>query len=598
MWFFKRNNVTVGPIAETEIQDYVSAGVITPETWIRISESDPWMPARSVNGFLTVEEVRQAVIQSVNEKEIRFHCPACKQRYRMDPSAVGDSVVCTQCGINLKITLPTLKNDFFAAQIPEGPIVCPHCWQKFSLDHLYYIAAHPELVGDSVLGSDAPLRFLPTIFNATGLPLDSRGMVCTDMACPRCHLRIPSTVIDVPSLYFSIVGAPASGKSYFLTSMIHRVKEGLPKYFDLAFFDADPLTNAVVSRYEQILFMAKKRDEIVMLPKTQQVGSEFSSQVLLNGMTVDLPKPTLFLMQTLPSHYAHAKPNIPFPRNIVFYDNAGEHFQPGTDTVGNPASQHLPHSNGIIFLFDPTEDVRMRPFCDVGDPQVRDHVKVTDQGLLFSEMVSRLRRHHNLKAGEKSSVPLVVAVGKYDVWESHFSYPLRKSELVTEDKEMLSWRLNLQTVMNISFRLREKMLDVSPDLVNTAESFFERVIFVPVSSFGNFAQESESGALGIRPDMIHPIWVETPFYVLLQQLGYVPATEKMPADIPASVTMIENYKISDNAVVFSVDGAERIQLPKNYLGHVIEIKGKPYLLPSHPEMQVVDQLADEAFWDL
>ena len=33
-------------------------------------------------------------------------------------------------------------------------ITCPHCWQRFPLDELVWVAGHEELRGDPVLGKD------------------------------------------------------------------------------------------------------------------------------------------------------------------------------------------------------------------------------------------------------------------------------------------------------------------------------------------------------------------------------------------------------------------------------------------------------------
>ena len=101
------------------------------------------------------------------------------------------------------------------SNVENGEIVCPHCWGLCSLETILFISSHPELVGDPLLGGDAATRFLPKYFTAKGTAFDERGMECSDMACPHCHLKIPNAVIDLPSSFFSIVGAPASGKSYF-----------------------------------------------------------------------------------------------------------------------------------------------------------------------------------------------------------------------------------------------------------------------------------------------------------------------------------------------------------------------------------------------
>ena len=96
-------------------------------------------------------------------------------------------------------------------------IVCPHCWHRFDIDEFLFIARHQSLVGDPVLGSDAQQRFLPSRFTLEGNALDAAGMSCPDMACPRCHLRIPQTASEMPPLFLSISGD--LDENLFLTSI-------------------------------------------------------------------------------------------------------------------------------------------------------------------------------------------------------------------------------------------------------------------------------------------------------------------------------------------------------------------------------------------
>src|SRR5438045_2174112 len=94
---------------------------------------------------------------------------------------------------------------------------CPHCWSSFRPEDVLWISAHQDLLGDPRLGADHPQRFLPTIFDLNGNALDGRGVPSTQLACPRCHLKIPRGLLEMEALFVSIIGAHGSGKSYLLT---------------------------------------------------------------------------------------------------------------------------------------------------------------------------------------------------------------------------------------------------------------------------------------------------------------------------------------------------------------------------------------------
>ncbi len=145
---------------------------------------------------------------------------------------------------------------------------CPHCWHHFSPAEILWIAQHSDLIGDARLGADHPQRFLPSRFNPAGEAIDSRGFPCHGLACPRCHLELPRAIIELPALFWSILGAPACGKSYFLASMTWQLRQVLPQRFALNFSDVDPAFNRVVNEYEDAIFLADQPHNIVAIRKT------------------------------------------------------------------------------------------------------------------------------------------------------------------------------------------------------------------------------------------------------------------------------------------------------------------------------------------
>lgn len=530
--------------------------------------------------------------------EIHFLCPSCSQRYSIaQEKFTGEKITCQVCSEPFVLTLspdlfaerqniinsplttesvadPNILQEEvdFSEEIPEGDITCPHCWKTFSKENVCYISCHPDLLGDPVVGEFEQKRFVPTVYHSSGLPLDARGMACTDMACPHCHLRIPATIVDLSSIYFSIAGAPSSGKSYFLTSMIHKLRSSLPEN-NLSFYDVDPVINRVLNGYEDTIFMALDQDSVVSLPKTQQIGGDFSNQILKNGISFELPKPFIFRMQE-----THSSSANPLDKNVIFYDNAGEHFQPGADSIANPATTHLAHSDGIVFLFDPLNDANMRKGCDQRDPQTELNTKVIDQTTLFAEMVNRIRRHGNLVSGQSSDIPLIVAVGKYDTWRKQLPQDISTISPLCENDDDFSLELDWNTIMNVSFMVREGMQNVAPALVAQAEAFFKTVIFVPVSSFGCLASKAETGNIGIIPSQLNPIWVDVPVMLLLAQKGLFPKNTNCSGATPDSALVC---KVQDRQIIFRhpVSG-RRVSLPDIYQNIVLDINGKKYKMPA------------------
>ena len=601
-WYYKKNGVSVGPLNEENLILLIRQGRLTGNSILRDSTSLVWKTASDfpvlAPYFKEPEEESSTIaaeILSVDSTDFRFSCPVCHQNYSGAIALYkGKKIVCRQCSAEIsipeEIVSPEAVPEILPEEIPDGEILCPHCWRTFPRQYLMYISTHPSLVGDPVCGEHEQKRFFPVVFNSIGQPLDSEGMVCTDMACPHCHLRLPASIVDLNSLYFSIVGAPASGKSYFLTAFTHVLRKVLPEYFGFSFLDVDPQMNSMLNSYEKMLFMSVSRNNFVALPKTQQIGEGFSNQIFMNGIAVDLPKPFLFEMKPF---FSMEKENH---FNVIFYDNAGEHFQPGSDVVMNPATQHLSHSNGIIFTFDPTADASMRRECDQNDPQVAEALKITDQNVLLCEMISRLRRHANLRMDERYPVPCVVCVAKHDVWSSLLDRDLRTINPIRFNSDSPEADLDTNLILDVSFSVRELLLKANPAIVNTAESFFEHVVYVPVSNFGTLAMKNANGAIGIVPENIHPVWTEVPFLYLLCKMNLI---RKAETDISPQIQTMPGCRIMDNMLLFPhPENRRRVLLPLEYCGACLTIAGKRYRLPENDREKFVKRKTGrDSFWD-
>lgn len=631
-WFVFCNNTVVGPYTQQQVMSLINDGSVTLQDKICKADDQQWGNITDFAEFASLRkngkgifnrifsggtpaDAPAAVIQQINGDDVRLNCPHCEQHYSVKYSMLNNQQInCRNCSriftlapdfsvqdagnptvqISADYNFQSPQQDYsdysmsegvdFSEDIPEGNITCPHCWKSFASESVCYISSHPELIGDEIAGEFEQKRFLPTVYHSNGLPLDERGMPCTDMACPHCHLRIPGSIIDLNSCYFSVAGAPSAGKSYFLTSMVHDLRKTLPLH-SYSFYDVDPVINRVINGYEDTIFMAADSNQVVSLPKTQQIGNDFSNQIVKNGVAFELPKPFIFRFQS--SNFVPKRNRV--DQNLVFYDNAGEHFQPGADSIANPATIHLAHSNGIIFLFDPLNDANMRKECNQDDPQTMLNTKITDQTTLFAEMVNRIRRHGNMSSDDTSDIPLVIAIGKYDAWKNLLPKDIEKISVCCENENDFSLSVDMNTVLDVSFAMREMMMQAAPGLVSQAETFFKKVYFIPVSSFGCLASQSESGNIGIIPSQLNPIWVSVPLTLLLAENGFIDKLFNTPAVICEAGFPC---KVMDGKILFHhPETAKRVILPGMYSNAVLEINGKYYRMPSAERVSAAESAA-------
>ena len=581
-YYIFKDGLQIGPFTQDQLRKMLSDKSVTEDSFVKVSGGPQDGQCLKLGKIIADHPDRQtktAVFLSSGKGAIRISCPECGQHYSVTEDLFNVSYFkCTKCGIRFRLPARANSTTEFTSDIPyvdldsdipDGDLLCPHCWKSFDQDYIMYISVHPSLYGDPILGEYAPKRFVPTVFNQMGQPLDEKGLPATEMACPRCHLRIPSGLLDKPSLYFSIAGATSSGKSYFLTCLTHQLRKTLPEYFNAAFFDADPGLNETLNTYEKQLFMSLNPNEITSLPATQISGEGISDRIRLDDIDIELPKPFVFDFRQ------NGDVN---DLNMIFYDNSGEMFIPGHDEWVNQATFHLSHSNGIMFLFDPTNDASMRlALCDERDPQVSKNPRVVDQTILLNEMINRIRRHANMLSSDFCEIPLVIAVGKYDTWRNKFPLNISDTPYITKQKgqhEEEEYSLAMDKICQVSYTLREMMLNYVPGLVNAAESFFEKVYFIPFSNFGTFAEQNPDGAIGVTPSKINPIWVDVPVLLLLAQNEQIPA-----AKYPASKNPILGQIIKDKIVFTHPANGKIMHLPICYAGAEIELNGKKYRFP-------------------
>lgn len=416
-------------------------------------------------------------------------------------------------------------------------ITCPHCWQEFAPEDSLWISEHPDLLGDSRLGINHAIRFLPSRFNAAGEAIDSHGYACSRLACPNCHLEISRPLFQIAPIFFSILGAPASGKSYFLASMTWRLRQALPQYFGVAMNDTDTTSNSRLHDYEEQQFMNPNPEALVALAKTEVQGGMYDT-VLMGQQSITFPRPFLFTLQPMPKHVNHGQAKK-VSRVMCLYDNAGESFLPGADKATSPVTRHLALSRCLFFLFDPTQDPRFRYACKgiSDDPQMQirnerlSRENSTRQDTILIEAIQRVRRFAGLRDDELHQRPLVIVVTKWDSWQKLIP------DLTTEAPFMSVKNadvrlLDLDRVYSASHKVGELLRRLTPELVSAAEGFARELIFVPVSATGRAPEvDPVTGGLGIRPKDIQPFWAEVPVLYALSRFsgglvgGYSKATE-------------------------------------------------------------------------
>jgi hypothetical protein len=384
-----------------------------------------------------------------------------------------------------------------------GPLLSPYCWERFDYGDIYSIAVDERLMGDPVLGRDAFLRFRATQFDDDGSALDAYGNPCSAIADPHTRHKLPMGFLELPQFIMSIVGAPGSGKSNYLSILVNALQQSLFNHFGIVFKDADPAQNAPLNDMKNCLFGGGSAEQAALV-KTQLDGKMYLK--IKNGERVlAYPRPFTYTLS-----HSESRERL---CNLVFYDNAGEHFEPGIETSVHPGAQHVAHSDAIFFLVDPTTLPGFRKRLEFHpDPQLKYQGRIDQQDVLLSELEIRIRKALGMGVHEKIQRPLAVLLGKSDIWMSLMD----KTQFRQPIEDRL---LSQESFLHNSNIVRQLLLELAPSIVANAESISNHVRYFPVSAFGHSPTRLPSGSLVPNPSRIRPHLIEIPtLWALSQQM--------------------------------------------------------------------------------
>jgi len=331
-------------------------------------------------------------------------------------------------------------------------------------------------------------------------------------------------MLEVPPLFVSLIGSPASGKSYFLATMTWELRRMLPKA-GLSFTDADPVSNAFISEYERTLFLNPQPGEPTRIIKTDPTDSRLHRRYQVSGVDVRVPIPLQFLLQPTREHPQFSRARR-IGRVLVMYDNAGEDFRPGVEVAESAAIRHLAASHILFMLFDLTQDPRFRAICTSSDPQLTHglrpetdlHDVLDRQETILREASLRLRRHLGVSEDRRLTRPLIVIVPKFDIWQSMAGLSIDSEPFEQSPSGQLT--VDTRRVDDTSAALRALLVRYAPEFVATAERLCNAVRYVPASSLGcspTFIQHEKRGFYAIAPKDVKPKWVTVPLLYSLSK---------------------------------------------------------------------------------
>jgi hypothetical protein len=307
--------------------------------------------------------------------------------------------------------------------IPHAKLACPYCYETFSSrDIKFRCSGQPSSIGpgcvqatDSVLqlrmGIDAPKG---PAFTPGGLRMGPASKAtCPECLkdtynriCPVCHSQLPVQFGMVGSELIAMAGASDSGKTVFMTVLVHELKNKVGDRLGAAIMDADDETRKrFAPLYEDELYTRHR-----MIQATQRASR-------VNGRV----PPLVFRFAARGKGLVSDRMNQTM---LSFFDTAGEDFRQSAEIEKNV--RYLASGSGILLLLDPLQmngarqlARRSTPLPTIG-PDHENPVAILER--VTEELLKRQGRRSLI------DVPIAVVFTKIDALWHAFDEgsPLRK----------------------------------------------------------------------------------------------------------------------------------------------------------------------------
>ena len=312
------------------------------------------------------------------------------------------------------------------------------------------------------MGAEYHRRFIPQKWDANGIALDDFGIPSPDTACPHCHERLPAGFGEFKQYIYSIVGAPSSGKSYYLAILLKQLKRYLFHRFEISFMDQDPEYNIQINEVIQTLFSARSAVEGRII-KTDMRGGITKASIEMGRKSIYLSRQCLIFLRQMLRILTHRLFFTTMLASIFYLLIA----------VLKSSRFCMWQKHPPIFLYDPLSNIDIRhSLSNVESDQLKRKSDLDQQPSILSQMNVKISRVLGKATSEKLETPLAILIGKCDLWHSlvpdwdKLVDPIGKKNVLHQDAVDLNSNI-----------IRDFLNEYAPDIVATAERISRSEVF-------------------------------------------------------------------------------------------------------------------------
>ena len=389
-------------------------------------------------------------------------------------------------------------------------LACPYCYETFTARQILFRCHGRSSRG----GEPCKLRRDELLERRWGDPRDvgpvfrpdgwakgrANAAACPDCGgvtnyriCPLCHSQLPVQFGMVSSKMIGMAGAKDSGKTVYMTVLLHELRNRVGAEYNAAIMGADDDTLArFTQNYENVLYADSQ-----MLLTTLGAGQ--------NDGRVD---PLVFRFTSTQDGLGGGKAE---QRLMSFFDTAGEDFQ-SQDSV-DVNTRYLACAEGILLLLDPLQMTGARRLAAPGTPLPGTGPEYQSPEAILTR-VTNLLLSQNKRGKSEIGKPIAVVFTKIDtLWHTFDEHsPLRAAP-------PQSGRFNTADSLDVHEQIRHLLHSWEGSQIDQIlRQHYPRHRFFGVSALGGAPTPDQR----VAASGIQPYRVADPLLWLLSGFGAVP----------------------------------------------------------------------------
>lgn len=385
----------------------------------------------------------------------------------------------------------------------DRPLVCPYCYRPFSEREILFRcsgrpgmgkpACRPER--DAVLAEmTGQSGLLPPVFPRQGRGDEaicpSCDMPSRAQVCPGCHSRLPANFRSVQGRLIALVGPSYSGKTMFMTVLLHELSRAAGESLGATTMGADETSRErFIAEYERPLY---RRSQLLEETRTPQHAN---IQPLVFRFTMDQRTPRFGQRQQ--------------ELLLSFADGAGADLISPLKT--QLVARYLAAADAVLVLLDPLQFARVRDLVGAAIP-LPPAARPDQRPVAAFDRITQL-----LLAGTDGTAidkPVAIVLSKVDAIRN-----LLPHRSVLRAPFPVASCFNMEDSAEIQSQIREILRDWEVGRIDEiAEEYYRRYRYFAVSSLGvPPTPDNRVSAEGIQPYR-----VTDPFIWLLSEFSFIP----------------------------------------------------------------------------